>query len=282
VNREEREQFFDAAASVSPYIAAETERGTFLVRTDDEAVGRGLFAKTSRGDMSLVRRVVEILRALGQQSELDGKTFLDGGANIGTTTISALLSGAFAGGLAFEPEPRNYRLLRANLVLNDLDRHVRTFPVALSNAVGTAELELHPSNSGGHHVNTSRGRADLAHVTVERTTIDALAEAGQLDPEAIGLVWLDVQGSEGHVLAGATRLTALGTPVVAELYPRMLRRGGGLKLLEAAARQYSHYLDLRTLEDGASVKAALAPAAKLGAWKPAGANGFTDILLVRL
>jgi FkbM family methyltransferase len=282
VSREEREQFFDAAASVTPYIAAETERGTFLVRTDDEAVGRGLFAKTSRGDMGLVRRVVDILSGLGEGSLLDGKTFLDGGANIGTTTISALLSGAFAGGLAFEPEPRNYRLLRANLVLNDLERVVRTFPVALANTVGTAELELHPSNSGGHRVDRSRRREGVARVKVEQTTIDALAEAGLLDPEAIGLVWLDVQGSEGHVLAGASRLTALGTPVVAELYPRMLRRGGGLALLEAAAQQYSHYLDLRALEDGRSVKAALAPAGTLGAWKPAGANAFTDILLVRL
>jgi hypothetical protein len=42
----------------------------------------------------------------------------------------------------------------------------------------------------------------------------------------IDLVWMDVQGHEAHVLAGATCLA--GVPVVTEFWPFGLRRAGAL------------------------------------------------------
>ena len=50
------------------------------------------------------------------------------------------------------------------------------------------------------------------------------------------LAWIDVQGYEGFVLAGAQRLTAVRTPLVIEFWPYGLERAGSYsKLVEALA-----------------------------------------------
>ena len=71
-----------------------------------------------------------------------GTTFVDIGAHVGTSTIRALRRHGLASALCFEPEPYNFRILRANLAVNNLDGVVRTFNVALSNHEGRAPLRL--------------------------------------------------------------------------------------------------------------------------------------------
>ena len=51
-------------------------------------------------------------------------------------------------------------------------------------------------------------------------------------------MWLNVQGNEGHVLAGAERLLAGRVPVVIEVWPYGLTRAGGLELLLAAVERH--------------------------------------------
>jgi hypothetical protein len=42
----------------------------------------------------------------------------------------------------------------------------------------------------------------------------------------IAIVWIDVQGYEGYVFAGARTLLATGVPVVSEIWPYGIRRAG--------------------------------------------------------
>jgi len=44
--------------------------------------------------------------------------------------------------------------------------------------------------------------------------------------EAISLVWIDVQGHEGHVFNGGAELFSRGLPVVAEVWPHGIVRSG--------------------------------------------------------
>jgi len=81
---------------------------------------------------------------------------------------------------------------------------------------------------------------------VGQQTLDAVMAAEGVDPATIGLLWMDTQGCEGHVLAGAQAVLAHSPPLVAECAPKYLRSNGGLPLMIAAlAEHYTHFLDLR-------------------------------------
>jgi methyltransferase FkbM-like protein len=81
---------------------------------------------------------------------------------------------------------------------------------------------------------------------VQVVTVDeVLAERG-IAPDEVRLLWLDVQGFEGHVVAGATQLVERSTPLVFASRPRKLARAGGLeRLAELVAEHYDEIVDLR-------------------------------------
>ena len=47
--------------------------------------------------------------------------------------------------------------------------------------------------------------------------MDELAADGVFDPASVGMLWLDVEGHEVHVLAGASTVLAHSPPLVMEL-----------------------------------------------------------------
>ncbi len=80
---------------------------------------------------------------------------LDVGANIGMICIALMLQNYFKRAIAFEPDPKNFRLLVKNVAQNGLENRIDCFPYALSSAAGEAELELSPHNSGDNHLHYS-------------------------------------------------------------------------------------------------------------------------------
>ena len=83
----------------------------------DGGVGLGLL-KTGEWQRDDFNAAINII-----SKSLNGKRnsiFLDIGANIGTHSIYAALSTQFREIVAIEPEPRNIRLLKENLSLNEL------------------------------------------------------------------------------------------------------------------------------------------------------------------
>ncbi len=108
-----------------------------------------------------------------------------------------------------------------------------------------------------------------------------LVETGDVDIDRVGLAWIDVQGHEGHVLAGATSLLERPIPAVTEFWPEALRRAGGLDRFRAlVAGRYSEVVDLRrSLAEG---RAELTPTGRLDDLieRYAGAASFTDLLLI--
>ena len=51
-----------------------------------------------------------------------------------------------------------------------------------------------------------------------------LTQLGGQVADAVGLVWIDTEGHEGHVLAGAASLVDRGVPIVLELNGRWLAK----------------------------------------------------------
>ena len=195
------------------------------------------------------------------------------------------LFGAEAG-VAVEPAPVNVELLRLNLALNRLTDRVEVLPIGLSDVDGSLELEIAEGNWGDHRLRSPEAVRDAdeagrATISVAVRRLDTLAREGTLRPQSLTLVWLDVQGHEGQVLAGAGSLLGARVPVVSEFWPSAMERAGGLRAFtDLVTTHFTQVVDLRmTQTEGRAVPM---PAAGLAALtdRYTDPDAFTDLLLL--
>ena len=244
---------FELLRALTPLASVEGDGIRYVVRTQDRGVSRMTYI-TGHYDLDVMEDAVARLQRLLGRDVLRGRTFVDVGANVGTTSIPAVRRFGAARSVAFEPAEDNFRILSANVALNDLADRIDARQVGVSDAPGRALLELAPRNSGDHRVRTgaAAGAFDAYHESRRPTAEvqlvrldDALEELG-VEIADVGLLWIDTQGHEGHVLAGASRLLAAGVPVVCEYWPYGLRRAGGLERFNATvATAFSEVVDAR-------------------------------------
>jgi len=128
----------------------------------------------------------------------EGDVVLDIGANIGYfTLICASLVGKTGKVFAFEPEPKNFEILKKNVTENGYD-NVILENMALSNRKGIVDLYLSDESTGMHRIYSSKLTSDK-HIKVNVTTLD---EYFQEQIPNIAFIKLDVEGSEFGVLQG--------------------------------------------------------------------------------
>lgn len=168
------------------------------------------------------------LYAILRERVRPGQLCLDIGANIGAWVIQfAHLVGPTGRVVAFEPNPAARAELEAHIRINRLESIVRVVPAAVGAAHG--EVTFFAAGSDGmsrigepnpHLV------AESIHLRVPVVALDGWCRENGLEPD-----WLliDVEGHEGHVLAGAAELirsrgAALG--VVVELHPALWPASG--------------------------------------------------------
>lgn len=102
----------------SPLVTARFGNGRMFVDARDREIGPLVFA-TGGYERLYMAAAVETLEHLGLLGPK--RTFVDVGSNIGTSTIDALMHFGFSRAVCFEPDVKNRKLLRLNLLLNDLD-----------------------------------------------------------------------------------------------------------------------------------------------------------------
>jgi FkbM family methyltransferase len=210
-----------------------TRQGRLTLSCRDGYISRALFFDREY-ELQLADQVLALL---GDRGLRERGTFLDIGANLGVIAIGMLHRGEFQRAIAIEPEPHNFALLEHNTRQNGLQDRVACLQRAASNREGTVPFELCSVNYGDHRVRLDRAAAPVPgerFCESGRQVIDV--SAGRLDdllttlPQAwvddIGLVWMDTQGHEAHVLRGGPRLFGRGLPVVAEIWPYGLKRAG--------------------------------------------------------
>ncbi len=228
-----RDRFFRFAHRYTSVVLTERDGLRFFVDTNDGVLGRTVF-REGNYEVDQLDSVYETLRAVGI---VPSGLFVDVGANIGTTTITVVRRGWATGAVCFEPAPRNFELLRHNIVANGLEELITPHALALSDGDGHAILELSPHNYGDHRVMltgqpTSAG--DNSGVRVPLRSLDSLVNEELLDPAEVGLVWVDAQGHDAHVVAGAEAFRRAGVPFVVEFWPTRLKSTGG----------FQHYCDV--------------------------------------
>ena len=165
-----------------------------------------------------------------------GDRVLDVGANLGYfTLVAAARAGAAGHVYAFEPEPRNYRLLEANVALNGFQQRVTCCEAALSDHDGHAELYLSEDNLGDHQLQPDAPGRDAVSV---RLLQGADWFGGR--EQGLDFVKVDTQGAEHAVIRGLLQLLAASGErlrLLLELTPLSLRSAGssGAALIDTLA-----------------------------------------------
>jgi FkbM family methyltransferase len=307
-DQDARLAFFEQAGRYAPYLGVETPEGGFVVATSDSHIGRGMFAKGGRPEFRVLRDAVTVIEVLTGDDAIAGRQFVDVGANIGTSTVAALLSQRFTSAVACEPEEESYRLLRANIALNGLEDHVRAVRVGVSNRTGRSKLVVTEGRGGESWIDVDGAKSEpadagtattsgqdpetgaphTASVEVELVTLDLLTSGGVIDEDRAGMLWIDAEGHEGHILEGAGALVDRGVPTVFEFYPAGLdERGGRDKVHEVADKCYTHFVDVRRQPvDRTEPRYRVRPVSDLPGYAdrfldPEGGK-HTDLLLMRL
>lgn len=214
--------FLDACHLYAAYLR--TAVHTIIQPSSFGTVGERLYASRPvrvrfRGISAYVRPRSEDLAILTTNHEpgvIDwfrpgpGELVVDVGAHIGTYTLRAGKAGADV--IAFEPNPDSYRLLCANVKLNDLGR-VSCRNVALGSEAGVAQLNV---------PDVYLGRAwtsDEAHGSTGISVRVARLDDEVASPRDRPVDWLkiDVEGSELQVLKGATETLRRTKQVIIEI-----------------------------------------------------------------
>jgi FkbM family methyltransferase len=242
VSPDERREFFRRARGVTPYLAVRADDLLFFVSTEDHLLGRSLFVERRRQDMDVLAAALRLLEDAGASPR--GRTFVDVGANIGTTTVGAVAHHGFERAVAVEPEPTNFRTLALNLAANDVSARVTAVQAAASDRGGEVWLSVSRRSSGLHRV-VADGAGEQT-ISVPAVALDGLVEDGIIDPEQVGLLWLDAAGAEVDVLAGASLLLERRVPVVTAVRPGLAAWPETRSALLRALEGYTSFADVRS------------------------------------
>jgi FkbM family methyltransferase len=203
---------------------ADGDLGPFEGSSHDEVVF-GHYVREGTWAPSLVSLITERLLPT------DGGTFIDVGANIGLVTVP-IIERTKALGLAFEPEPRNFRYLQRNIAHRGLADRVETFNVAVYSEEANLRMELSCDNHGDHRVlPESSENGSRRTVEVAAAPLDVLLADSPLTPPVVMKV--DTQGCEVRVLSGAENVLARTDYLIVEYWPAGVRRmGDSVRALE--------------------------------------------------
>jgi FkbM family methyltransferase len=217
-----------------------------LLSTADRTIARSVYT-AGDWDPLLVGGVFDALDAVGEPYR--GTTFLEVGANFGVYTLPAIAEYGFGHAIAYEPDPGAFRLLEHNVRRNDLGDRVTAHNAALSAEPGELTLSLGTFNAGDNRIinddgNGSHPGSRRPTVRVPARTFDDEVAAGRIRLADLGLVWLDVQGHERDVLAGAGSLLASEVPIVLEFCTSMMSNAVRRELEDLIAAHFDSFVDL--------------------------------------
>jgi FkbM family methyltransferase len=192
--------------------------------------GVAIVAETKNGLLAVPAGDFNISRSLLVNGEYDWPqiTWLNGlldatsrvvfaGAHIGALLIPMVRRAATRAVVAYEPSPRNFRLLTMNLQLNGIDGVV-TFNAALGDRSGRIQFTENSINTGNSRVAPSDGE-----ITVDMETLDRTIAA---DWGSIDLIVMDTEGSEVAAMRGAQSTLARTRNLYVEFSPDQLREQG--------------------------------------------------------
>jgi FkbM family methyltransferase len=189
-------------------VVADTKNGLLAVQPDDFNVSRALLR---HGEYDWAQ--IGLLSSLvGESSRL-----IFAGSHIGALLIPIVRAAGTRAVLAYEPSPRNCRLLKMNLALNEIDG-VLVRNTALGEGPGMIRFTENQINSGNSRVSASDGEIDVPVDTLDRSVPTGW--------ESIDLIVMDIEGSEVKAMRGGESVLAKTRRLYVEFAPEQLREQG--------------------------------------------------------
>jgi FkbM family methyltransferase len=231
-----RDTVMNALAARGHLVFCDLGDVRFFVDPGDRVVGAWLMWHDG-WQRREIDRAAAVLSQAGRMAA--NAVLVDVGANIGTHTVYAMRTGHFARAVAFEPEPRNARLLVMNLEANGLGASTVVIPKAAGAQGGRAVLHLHPRNKGAHSLDSSPSLDGQEAIEVQVVRVDdALKDLG-IAAEQVGLVWIDAEGYEPQVLNGLGELLEKRVPIAFEFAPKRYNAQTKQALVDLLGRHYT-------------------------------------------
>jgi FkbM family methyltransferase len=257
------------------YLKLRTRHGVLKVSSRDQVIGRLLFVNREF-EYDKIQKTMALLKNLGRAPST--RTVLDIGGNIGTVALPLVREGWFSSAVVVEPEPRIFDLLSDNILLNGLGGRIQALNIALSDHEGTMRLQLSADNFGDNRIVVGEAEPGWQTVDVAVRRLDNVLKDRRIAPATVGLIWMDVQGHEYHVLRGAESLLSGDVPLLMEFWPLGLMKAKVDKVDYVAflRRFFGRFHDLA--EEG-SPSRPLAEISRLFETYPG--ESFTDLLFVK-
>lgn len=274
--------FFNLARQLNYFTTCTTNSGLNYIATSNDIA---LMKYMSIGGKNWAEDEMNAFHELAKEFyQIDDSSglFLDLGANIGTTGIYFMKKIApNLKLLAFEPDAENFKLLRANLILNDMEEK----SVAENFGLGIEESEQtfykNITNPGGSGM-FFEGR-NFPSETIKIIALDKYFEEKNLNAEDIRYIWIDTEGFEPQVLLGAQNILRKNpAPIFMEFNPHWWQKSGFYeKMMELLIELYESYIWLKEgTENGEFI---LRPIEKLWEFQNSAADigALGDIFLVK-
>ena len=160
-------------------------------------------------------------------------SFLDLGANVGSTSIYALKGKFFERAICIEASTLNYQFLVLNSQINQLTQSFQLLNYGLANFNGTGLLICSPDNCGDFRIQPTTqiptknlfNEENYTQELIDFITLDELMQQNILRPQDIGFIWIDCQGSESLVFSGGEKFfSQVSAPLYVEFWPYGINR----------------------------------------------------------
>jgi len=210
----------------------------YIAFSYDKVVSKHLYLNGSFS-IDVLENVLSILK---KKKSLD--VLIDVGANIGSTTIPALVRGYFKNAVCIEPDIDNYNILLANIYLNKLDiNKVKTFNFAVGSKDNEKLLFKKSKNNSGDHRIVSKNNLKNINL-IKSYKLDTIIHESNTKISKNCLIWMDAQGYEPKIIVGSKKIVSLGIPMVIEIMPNLILKNNLLDLLISGLLNYKYYFDL--------------------------------------
>ena len=163
------------------------------------------------------RVLLKAKKLLGKKNSKS--TLINIGAHIGSTCIPAIKKNYFKNLIAFEPSKKNFRLLKANIFLNEIDDRVQVYNLALSNKKANLHLGMFNNNTADYRLLKNKQK------NTEIIKSDILDNYTHNLNKNNSLVFMDAQGHEPEIFMGAKKTIRKKIPFVFEFGPSALKKG---------------------------------------------------------
>lgn len=227
------------------YISASVEGLHYLATAADDFVIRSTYLTGKNHTEDELKLFHALCKKYYGVDDSSGY-FLELGANIGTAGIYFIKKLATnLNWIAFEPDPENFKLLRINTILNDLEDRATLVNFGLGNKFDKVTMYRNLKNPGGNSlfqsINTKLPE------TIQLIPLDAFFAENKISASTVKYIWIDTEGFEPQILLGAKNLlTQNPAPIFMECNLRHWDRSGHFEdMMALLSDKYSHFIHIQ-------------------------------------